>query len=265
MRRLIFLLFLTATPAHAHELWIDPKVYQPALGQPIVAEIFNGENFAGNHLVYLPRLFDRFEIIAEKSQATVKSRLGNRPALSQPSLGDGLHIVVYQSKPDTLKYASFEKFRSFAVHKGVADIEAKHTARGLGREKFTEVYTRFSKSLVGVGGAQGADRRVGLTAELVALENPYTDNTADGVDVQLFYRDVIRAGAQIELFEKAPDGTVLVTLHQTDTQGRATLPVKPGRTYMADAVILRKPDTRHDKLGAAWESLWANLTFRVPE
>ena len=265
MRRLIFLLFLTATPAHAHELWIDPKVYQPALGQPIVAEIFNGENFAGNHLVYLPRLFDRFEIIAEKSQAAVKSRLGNRPALSQPSLGDGLHIVVYQSKPDTLNYATFEKFKSFALHKGVADIEAKHAIRGLGAGPFAEVYTRFSKSLVGVGGAQGADRRVGLEAELVALENPYTDNMADGADVQLFYRDAIRADTQIELFEKAPDGTVRVTLHQTDTQGRATLSVKPGHTYMADAVILRKPDPRHAKRRADWESLWANLTFRVPE
>ena len=82
MLRLIFILFLATTPAHAHELWIDPKVYQPALGQPIVANIFNGENFEGNHIVYLPRLFDRFEIIAEKSQAAVKSRLGNRPALS---------------------------------------------------------------------------------------------------------------------------------------------------------------------------------------
>ena len=265
MRRLIFIFFLATTPGQAHELWIDPEVYQPALGQPIVADIFNGENFAGNHLVYLPRLFDRFEIIAEKSQATVKSRLGNRPALSQPSLGDGLHILVYQSKPDTLNYASFEKFRSFAAHKGVADIEAKHAARGLEREEFAEVYTRFSKSLVGVGGAQGADRRVGLTAELVALENPYTDDTGDGVDVQLFYRDFVRAGTQIELFEKAPDGTVRITLYQTDTQGRATLPVKPGYTYMADAVILRKPDTHHAKLGAAWESLWANLTFRVPE
>lgn len=265
MRRLIFIVFLVATPAHAHELWIDPKVYQPALGQPIVADLFNGENFVGNHLVYLPRLFDRFEIIAAESEAAVKSRLGNRPALSQPSLGNGLHIVVYQSKPDTLNYPTFEKFRSFALHKGVADIEAKHAARGLGRGGFTEVYTRFSKSLVGVGGAQGADRRVGLTAELVALENPYTGNTADGIDVQLFYRDAIRADTQVELFEKAPDGTVRVTLHQTDTQGRATLPVKTGHTYMADAVILRKPDPRHAKRRADWESLWANLTFQVPK
>lgn len=265
MRRLIFILFLAAVPAHAHELWIDPTEYQPALGQPIVAEIFNGQNFAGNHLVYLPRFFDRFEIIAANAQALVKSRLGNRPALNQPSLGDGLHIIVFQSRPDTLNYATFEKFEAFALHKDFADIKTRHTARGLATERFDEVYTRFSKSLVGVGGAQGADRRVGLETELVALENPYTDNSADGVDVQLFYQDAIRANAQIELFEKAPDGTVHVTLHRTDAQGRATLPVKPGHTYMADAVVLRAPHARHAKRNAVWETLWANLTFQIPE
>ena len=264
MRRLIFILFLAATPAHAHELWIDPTEYQPALGQPIVAEIFNGENFAGNHLVYLPRFFDRFEIIAPQGQAPVKSRLGNRPALNQPSLGDGLHIVVFQSKPDTLNYATFEKFKAFALHKDFADIETRHAARDLATERFDEVYTRFSKSLVGVGSAHGTDRRVGLETELVALENPYTDTTTDGVDVQLFYHDAVRADAQIELFEKTPDGTVNVTLHRTDAQGRATLPVKPGHTYMADAVVLREPDARHAKRNAAWETLWANLTFQIP-
>lgn len=259
------MLFLVAAPAHAHELWIDPAEYQPALGQPIVAEIFNGENFAGNHLVYLPRFFDRFEIIAAQDQAPVKSRLGNRPALDQPSLGDGLHIIVFQSRPDTLNYATFEKFKSFAQHKDFADIESRHAERVLGPGPFDEVYTRFSKSLVGVGSAHGADRRVGLETELVALENPYTDTTTDGVDVQLFYRDARRADAQIELFEKAPDGAVQVTLHRTNTQGRATLPVKPGHTYMVDAVVLREPDARHAKRNAAWETLWANLTFRIPE
>jgi uncharacterized GH25 family protein len=265
MGRLLFILFLAASPAHAHELWIDPAAYQPAVGDPIVAELFNGENFVGNHLVYLPKFFDRFEIIAANKSAPVKNRLGNRPALNQASLGDGLHVIVFQSKPDTLNYATFEKFKAFAQHKDFADIETRHTARGLPTERFDELYTRFSKSLVGVGGAQGADRRLGLETELVALENPYTDTTTDGVDVQLFYQEAIRADTQIEFFEKAPDGTVRVSLHRTDAQGRATLPVKPGHTYMADAVVLREPDLRHAKRDAAWETLWANLTFQIPE
>lgn len=256
---------LVALPAQAHELWIAPHAYQPAPDAAIVADLTNGENFEGNHLVYLPRLFDRFEIISGDNVVSVTGRLGDQPALNHTSHGVGLHIVLYQSRVETLNYASFEKFESFAVHKGYPDIAARHAARGLDPVRMKEVYTRFSKSLIGVGSAQGQDRRLGLETELVALENPYTDIMADGLDVQLFYRDDPRADAQIELFDKAPDGTVRLTLHRTDANGRATLPVKPGHAYMVNAVVLRAPDARHARHRAVWESLWANLTFAVPE
>ena len=266
MRLLLALIVaLVALPAHAHELWIDPHTYRPAAGDPIVADLTNGENFEGNHLVYLPHLFDRFEIISGDEVAGVTGRLGDQPALNQPTSGTGLHIVVYQSRAETLNYAKFEKFESFAVHKGYPDIAARHVARGLERIRLKEVYTRYSKSLIGVGAARGQDRRLGLETELVALENPYTDTVADGLDVQLFFGDAPRAGAQIELFDKAPDGTVRLTVHETDAQGRATLPVTPGHTYMVNAVALREPDQRHARHRAAWETLWANLTFAVPE
>jgi len=264
MRFLVFILFLVTTQAHAHELWINPQDYQPAPGQRIVAHISNGEHFAGNHLVYLPRSFDRFEIITDAARTPVTSRLGDQPALNQPTQGDGLHIVAYQSTVESLDYDTFEKFASFAETKGYSDIAARHAARGLKKSRLKEVYTRFSKSLIGVGTARGADQRLGLETELVGLENPYTDLTPDGVAVQLFYRDAPRAHAQIELFDQAPDGTVHLTLHQTDAAGRAVLPVTPGHTYMANAVVLRAPAPRHAGRRAAWESLWANLTFAVP-
>ncbi len=74
-----------------------------------------------------------------------------------------------------------------------------------------------------------------------------------------------RADAQVELFDKAPDGAVRLTLHRTDPQGRVALPVEPGHTYMVNAVALRAPDQRHARHRAVWETLWANLTFAVPE
>jgi len=256
---------LLALPAQAHELWIDPHTYRPAPGDTIVADLTNGENFEGNHLVYLPHLFDRFEIISGDAVASVSGRLGDQPALDQSTLGAGLHVVVYQSRAETLNYATFEKFESFATHKGYPDIAARHAARGLELGRLKEVYTRYSKSLIGVGAAHGQDRRLGLETELVALENPYTDAVTDGLDVQLFFGDAPRADAQVELFDKAPDGAVRLTLHRTDPQGRVALPVEPGHTYMVNAVALRAPDQRHARHRAVWETLWANLTFAVPE
>jgi len=71
---------------------------------------------------------------------------------------------------------------------------------------------------------------------------------------------------QVELFEKAPDGTVEITLYRTDAEGIATLPVKAGHSYLVDHVVLRIPsDELIEASEVEWETLWADLTFGVPE
>ncbi len=67
-----------------------------------------------------------------------------------------------------------------------------------------EAYSRYSKTLIGVGKSAGADRRTGLETEIVALTNPYTDDLSRGMRVQLFYRSEVRPNAQIAVFFKAP-------------------------------------------------------------
>ena len=82
--------------------------------------------------------------------------------------------------------------------------------------------------------------------------------------VQVFYQGQPRANAQVELFDRAPDGTVTATTTRTDGQGRAFLSVQPGHMYLADHVVMRERDPAEPE-GAAWESLWASLSFEVPE
>ena len=72
-----------------------------------------------------------------------------------------------------------------------------------------------------------------------------------------------RAAAQVELFEKTEDGKVQITFHRTDETGHVRVPVQRGRRYLADAVVMRPLDAATSD-GAVWESLWASLTFAVP-
>jgi hypothetical protein len=56
-----------------------------------------------------------------------------------------------------------------------------------------------------------------------------------------------------------------ITLHRTDADGIASLPVKAG-CYLVDAVVLREPTAElAAEAEIAWETLWAALTFGVPE
>lgn len=230
------------------------------------AEIVNGQQFDGTELAYIPQRIASFNVFAADRMRPVDMRMGSAPALAVPVLAEGLNIVAYQSTVATVTYENWEKFASFAAHKDLGVALEDHQARGLPETGFVEAYFRFSKTLIGAGNAEGADRRIGLETEIVALDNPYADDLSGGVRVKLFYRAQVRADAQIEIFEKAADGTVTITTTRTDAEGIATIPVKPGLAYMLDAVLLRVPaPALATSTGAVWETLWANLTFAVPQ
>ncbi len=195
----------------------------------------------------------------------VPGRMGDAPAIVTDAGAEGLVMLIYQSTPSTLTYSEREKFDAFVTHKDLGVVAAAHTARGLPDTGIKEVYTRYSKALVAVGHGQGQDRALGLETELVALKNPYTDAMDQGMPVLLTYQGAPRADAQIEVFEKAPDGAVTVFTIRTDGAGHGVVPVTPGHVYMLDAVVLREPDAGlAAQTGAVWESLWANLVFAVP-
>jgi hypothetical protein len=254
-----------AAPALSHEFWIEPQDYQVDVGDTITANLVNGQQFGGTALGFFENRFTRFDLTVAGQTPPVIGRLGDRPALAMQAQQDGLYIYSYASTISRVRYQEWAKFQSFADHKDFADMRARHDARALPEADFWEAYSRFAKTLIAVGDGAGADQATGLETEFVMLTNPYVD-PADTVDVQLFYQGNIRADVQIELFEKASDGSVAVTLHRTNAQGIGTLPVQAGHSYLVDAVVLREPSAElaADK-DVVWETLWASLTFRMPD
>ncbi len=266
MRILALIFTLIAAPLSAHELWLEPLNYQIEPDGRLEADIYNGQDFEGIRLPYLPQRFRHFITFVGTKGAIVPGRPGDTPALNMAAAGDGLHVVVYQSTASTVSYETWEKFQVFVDHKDFGDVATRHAERELPQDGFTEVYTRFSKTLIAAGAGAGADFKTGMETELVALTNPYTDDLSAGFRVGLYYQGAARANVQVELFDKAADGTVEVTYHRTDDEGIATLPVQAGHSYMIDAVVLREPAAAlAEQTGAVWETLWANLTFAVPE
>ncbi len=265
--RIIALIFsLLCSPVIAHEFWIEPLAYQIPADGKLEADLVNGEEFAGVKLSYLPQRFENFALFAGENTARVQGRPGDIPALNQDPMTEGLHIVAYQARDSTLDYPNWEKFQKFVDHKDFGDVLSRHEARGLPLEGFEEVYSRYSKTLIGVGNSAGTDRRVGFETEIVALTNPYTDDLSEGFRVQLHYRNDLRTDAQVEVFRKNAEDNVTIDIYRTDDQGIATFPVEPGHAYMVDAVVLREPGAAvAEKTAAVWQTLWANLTFAVPE
>ena len=75
-----------------------------------------------------------------------------------------------------------------------------------------------------------------------------------------------RLDVQVEVFDR-PIGSKEppnVTLYRTDAGGFAQFPLRAGQEYMVDnvALVALEPATEGDPV---WQSLWANLTFAVPD
>lgn len=249
-------------PSTAHEFWIDPADFTIAPGAMLEAALRVGERFEGASRPYIPAEFERFEIVTGGGGAPrpVEGRIGDRPALRLDVAEPGLVTLIHVTRDYDLTWESWAAFRDFLRHKDAAWALAAHAERGLAREGVTETYSRYGKSLVAVGDGAGQDRAHGLLTEIVALENPYTGETADGLDIRLLYRGAPRAQAQVEIFARSPEGGVEIATVRTDGSGMATIPVEPGQSYLLDAVVLRAPEGGV----AQWESLWASLTFAVP-
>jgi uncharacterized GH25 family protein len=255
-----------ATTASAHEFWIEPPEFQVQADAPFVAELRNGEMFAGNRQSFSDKRNTRIDVTVGEQTTNIDGRMGDRPAIQLPAPAqNGLMILAHEAAPATITYTDWAKFIRFATHKDFQDVEATHTARGWSKDRFTETYTRHSKSLVAVGDGAGSDRALGLATEFVALENPYADGFDGTLDVALMYDGQPRNEAQIEVYARAPDGAVTRTVVRTDARGHAAIPVEDGQVYLLDAVVLRPaPDATNAQDGPVWQTLWASMTFAVP-
>lgn len=270
MRAAILLLtakvFLAGNMAQGHEFWIDPTIYFIDPGGAVVANLRVGTDFEGSASSYFPQRFRQFVLAQGEDVAPVDGRIGDRPALNQLPISEGLNVALYVTTDSVLTYKEWAKFVAFAMHKDAPWALRQHRERGLPETDFVEAYSRYAKSLIAVGDGAGQDRNYGLLTEIVALANPYTDDLDKGLPVQVLYQGEPRRVEQLEVYEKAPDGQVTVTRLRTDSEGIATVPVKAGHTYMLDSVVFREPEgTLAQDRGAVWETLWANLTFAVPE
>ena len=262
---LIFLCFFALShTAYSHELWLDSKTFQIEAGETLEIEIRNGENFEGINLSFFNNRIKQFFWAQDDKLTTVTSRVGEVPAMRVSMDRDGLVSVVYESKPSFLTYSEWEKFVEFVNHKDLGNIVDRHTANAWPKDSFKEIYHRYSKALIGVGTAYGADQNFGLTTEFVALENPYLDKTPETFVVQLLYEGAIRTNAQVEIFERNKKREVRVFTMRTNDLGKVFIPVKGGHDYLIDSVIMREFNSDKEN-SPLWESLWAALTFSVPK
>lgn len=264
-RGLLLVLCLAAQAVAAHEFWIDPARHVLDPGDTLTAELRVGEMFTGTAYPYFVDNFLRFDAGPVDALSPVPGRTGELPALSVVADAPGLWLVVHEPTPRWVTYDAWDRFVLFTETHGLSWAQAVHRDRGLPDAGFREVYDRHAKALVAVGDTSGgADRRLGLAAEIVAETNPFALSGGGDVVLRMYRGDAPRAGGRLDLFLRAADGTVTRSVHLPDDAGRVRVHVPAGTDVMASFTTLDPVSGDPAAREAVWHSRWASITFAVP-
>jgi uncharacterized GH25 family protein len=257
MNRLLLALSLLVAPfAFAHDLWIEPSSFRPAVGDRVSVALRVGQNLQGDPMPRIPTLVERFVLVSASGESAVIGRAGADPAGLVLVNAPGLQWLGYQSHayPVTLEA---KKFEDYLKDEGLERIIASRAKNGQSSAVGKERFYRCAKTLLDVpGGKASADTPLHFTLELVPRKNPYTLKAGEKLPVTLLYRGKPLANALVVAMNKAdPAKAVRV---RTDAKGHATLPLARSGFWLIKAVHMEAAPAG---AGVDWESWWASMTF----
>lgn len=261
-RTVIAATLLLCHAANAHEAWLEPFSYHLDKSPRVTGNIRVGQLFRGNTQLYNPDKFERFEVFHNGKSKKVKGRLGDLPAMKFKLKEPGLHTFIYQSTGSVIHYPTWEKFVDFTNKEGLVWAQESHAERGLPNRNFSEVFIRYAKTLVDWKTSEGQDAVSGMPLEILALTNPYQDDTTD-IEIQVLWQGAAYKKGQLTIFRKSKDFSTERTIAVLDTEGKARLPLAPGFSYLLNSVFMEPIPGK--KKAPVWRSHWASMTFETRE
>ena len=253
-------LLLAARIVAAHDFWIAPSSFHPAVGESVALSLRVGDNYAGEIVPRDDLRTDAFVLLGPDGTTPITGADRTDPAGTVTLGHDGLYIAALRT---TRRYLPLDagRFNDYLSRERLDDVVEQRTNRGESLQPGREVYSRCAKVLLvaGRGAADGYDRIVGLRLELILETNPSQAWVGAPFSLRLRFEDAPLKGVLVTARSRSePFHTVTA---MTDAAGRVVLPLDRAGEWMMKAVHMVSAPA---ETGAEWESLWATLTLEVP-
>jgi hypothetical protein len=248
-----------ALAASAHDFWIEPSTFHPAVGDRVTVALRVGQKLNGDPLPNIPPLIDRFVIRGGSTERPVVGRAGADPAGIAFIAEGGLHWIGYQSNPYPVALEG-PKFEDYLRDEGLERIIDARKKNGQSAAPGRERFYRCAKALLDTPGAAVFDVPLGFTLELVPRKNPYAMKNAGDLPLVLTFRGKPIANVLVVAMSK--DDPMKAVRACTDAKGRVTLPLAHAGFWLIKAVHMEAAPV---DAGVDWESWWASITFELPK
>lgn len=259
MRALVLVLVLAASPAAAHDFWIQPESFQLQVGvaTPITLQVGHGDERQRSQLPM--RRIRRFLAVGPEGKSyDLRGALDLGGPNADGALmldAPGGHVLVLETDSRARNNLPADRFRAYVEEEGLTPALGTRSGAAV-----SERYSRNAKALVRVGDA-GAQtqitRPVGLPLEIVPDVAPAGGTT---LPVRVFYQDQPLAGALVKLTNLDQDAKPL-EMRRTDGAGLASFAVPDRGRWILNVVWTRPLAASED---AEFETVFSSLSFATP-
>lgn len=257
------LALVIAPPARAHDLWIEPSAFRPAVGTEVTARLRVGEHLRGDALARNPALVDRFVLRGQRREVALAGAPGQEPAGAARPAEPGLHWIGYQSHAFPMVLPA-DKFESYLNEEGLERIVERRARSGQSAAPGRERFFRCAKSLLDVAPGQRSEDSglattpLGFILELVPGLNPYALALGGELPLSLRFRGAPIAGVKVVAVNQHDPARFVSA--RTDASGFVALRLAEAGLWLVKAVHM---EAAPPGAGVDWESWWASLTFEL--
>lgn len=247
-------LLLAALPLQAHEFWLWPESFAPAVGSEVSLEMMVGEQFAGE-----PLAMTRGHVAALKLYAGRQAD-PMHPGLPLSPRQAGTQMLVFDSQPSLLTLPA-DRFHAYLHDEGLDDIIVRRERTGSAALPGRERFRRHVKSLLKAGGKSDATFaiRTGQRLEIVPLADPLRGRPGGRLGFRILFDGRPLDGALVKAWHRR-EGQTMQIRARTGKQGDAFFLLPWSGPWMISVVHMIAVTGEED---VDWDSFWGNLTFAL--
>lgn len=256
----IFLSLITTCPSYAHDFWIEPSSFRPAVGEIVRIRLRVGEHFLGDPVPRNPESIISFVAWNDKGSRPIAGLTGKDPAGLMRTEEPGLIVLGYSSRPQRVDLPA-DKFEAYLLQEGLEKIIQSRASEGEQKKPGMEIFSRSVKSLVVVGGkptGASVSKPLGMALELLPENDLYRFTPGATYGFRLLFRGKPLEGALVIAMNRENPAQKLFARSTRD--GRVRLKLERPGDWIVKAVNMTPAPAAS---GAQWESFWATITFRM--
>jgi hypothetical protein len=252
-----------ASPAWAHDTWVQPLQLRPVLHQPLQLQLSAGH---GLQALVAPKQRRQRSLRLSTVSGLVRRAWGWRRQRARAithigPLEPGLVCVQLACAARLIEIAPEGVERYLDEVQPSAELRALWSAQRARGEPWRERYAKEAKAYVRAAGSVGAAstwrplRALGQRLELLPLRDPTRLRPRAELPLELRLDGRPLAAVALRCYDRKGERVL-----RTDAQGRVRLPVRSRGRQLVATTVLQAPLAP----GLPWRSRFATLAFQLP-